>query len=271
MGMDNETKKRRLLEETELFVIDMDGTFYCGEKIIEGALDFLKAVEEKGKQFLFFTNNSSKTSENYIEKLHRMNCEIKPDQIMTSGDVTICYLKRYYPGKRVYLLGTPQLARSFHEAGIQLVEEGADIVLTAFDTSLTYEKLEKGCTMIREGAEFMATHPDINCPVEGGFIPDCGAICAAMGLSTGKKPKLLGKPYRETVEMIKESTGISVERMGFVGDRLYTDIATGVNHGAKGFLVLTGETSLEDLITSDTVPDAVFASLGEMGRLLSEA
>lgn len=268
MGIEQKAQKQRLLEETQLFVIDMDGTFYCGEHLIDGAAGFLKAVEERGKRFLFFTNNSSRTSEDYVEKLHRLGCEISQDQIMTSGDVTIRYLTSHYPGKRVFLLGTPQLCRSFEEAGIQLVEEDADIVMAAFDMTLTYDKLNRGCAMIREGALFLATHPDINCPVEGGFLPDCGAICAAISLSTGKKPKMLGKPNQETVDMIADSTGIQAQAMGFVGDRLYTDIATGVNHGAKGFLVLTGETSMEDLEHSAIIPDAVFSSLGEMGEYL---
>lgn len=114
----------------------------------------------------------------------------------------------------------------------------------------------------------MATHPDINCPVEGGFLPDCGAICAAITLSTGREPRYFGKPYKETVEMIVDSMKVPVGQIGFVGDRLYTDIATGVNHGGKGFLVLTGETVPEDLETSEVKPDAVFESLGEMGKYL---
>ena len=264
--MDRE--KKQLLDETELFVIDMDGTFYCGERLIDGALDFLKAVENRGKRFLFFTNNTSRAPEEYIEKLHRMGCDITRAQLMTAGDVTIRYLKNYFPDQLVYLMGTPELEKQFEKAGIHLSKDQADIVMAAFDMTLTYEKLDKGCRLIREGASFMATHPDINCPIEGGFLPDCGAICAAMALSTGKKPRYFGKPYKETAEMVMDSTGVPIERTGFVGDRLYTDIATGVNHGGKGFLVLTGETKLSDLGTSDVQPDAVFESLGEMGRYL---
>lgn len=261
-------KKKELLDLTELFVIDMDGTFYCGERLIDGALDFLKVLENKGKHFLFFTNNTSRAPEEYIEKLHRMGCDITRKQIMTAADVTIRYLKTYYPKQSVYLIGTPQLEKQFREAGICLSSREADIVMAAFDMTLTYEKLEHGCHLIRNGASFMATHPDINCPTEGGFLPDCGSICAAITLSTGKSPRILGKPYRETAEMIMDSTNIPIERTGFVGDRLYTDIAAGVNHGGKGFLVLTGETGISDLEHPQIRPDAVFASLGEMGDYL---
>ena len=127
---------------------------------------------------------------------------------MTSGDVTIRYLQTHYPEKTVYLVGTPPLVESFQEAGIHLVNEKPDIVVIGFDTTLTYEKLSNACTFIREGALFLATHLDINCPTETGFIPDCGSFCAAISLSTGKQPKYLGKPFAETVEMVLDKTPV---------------------------------------------------------------
>lgn len=261
-------RRKELLSGTELFVLDMDGTFYLGEQILPGALDFLDAVRESGKKYLFFTNNSSKNPEDYIKKLAGMNCHITREQIMTSGDVTIRYLNTHHRGKTVYLVGTPALEASFREGGIPLTTEMPDIVVVGFDTTLTYEKLERACTYIREGALFLATHLDINCPVQGGFIPDCGAFCAAIGLSTGKEPKFLGKPFPETVEMVLDHTGVEKTGIAFVGDRLYTDVATGVKNGAKGFLVLTGETKAEDVAASDVKPDAIFEGLLEMGTLL---
>ena len=256
------------LNRTELFVLDMDGTFYLGEQILPGALDFLDAVRESGRDFLFFTNNSSRNPEDYIKKLAGMNCHITREQIMTSGDVTIRYLNTHHRGKTVYLVGTPALEASFREGGIPLAKERPDIVVVGFDTTLTYEKLERACTYIREGALFLATHLDINYPVQGGFIPDCGAFCAAIRLSTGKEPKFLGKPFPETVDMVLGHTGAEKCRTAFVGDRLYTDVATGIRNGAMGFLVLTGETRPEDVAASDVKPDATFESLGEMGALL---
>ena len=263
-------KQHQLLKETQLFVLDMDGTFYLGDRILEGSLDFLDAVKRTGKDYIFFTNNSSKSPEIYIEKLAKMNCQITRDQIMTSGDVTIRYINTHYPDKTVYLVGTDPLVKSFSDNGIRLTNEMRDIVVVAFDTTLTYEKLERACTYIRNGAIFLATHLDINCPVEGGFIPDCGAFCAAISLSTGKQPKYLGKPFGETVDMVLDKTGEKRERITFVGDRIYTDVATGVNNGAKGFLVLTGETKLDDVATSKVQPDAIYDSLAEIGRMLLE-
>ncbi len=276
------TDKKMLLEQTELFVLDMDGTFYLGDKILDGSLDFLQKVKAAKKDFVFFTNNSSKSPLNYIDKLKKMNCHITREQIMTSGDVTIGYLKEYHPGKSVYLIGTPALEESFVQEGISLFRSGEkdgvieehgkrhvpDIVVVGFDTTLTYEKLERACTYIRNGAMFLATHLDINCPTEAGFIPDCGAMCDLISRSTGVKPKYLGKPFLETMEYVLYKTGKSKEKIAFVGDRLYTDVATGVNNGAKGFLVLSGETKLADLEHSNVVPDGVFEDLKEIGTYL---
>lgn len=264
----NEQQKKDFLKGIDLFVLDMDGTFYLGDIILEGSLDFLKKVEETGKHFIFFTNNSSKSPVNYIHKLANMNCHIERNQIMTSGDVTIEFLNRNRTGQTVYLVGTPALEESFREAGVPLVNDNPDVVVIGFDTTLTYEKLERACTFIRNGAEFLATHLDINCPTEDGFIPDCGAMCALISLSTAKEPKYLGKPFKETMEMVLAKTGFTKEKVAFVGDRLYTDVATGVKNGAHGILVLSGETKLEDVEKSEVKPDAIFASIGEMAKYL---
>lgn len=262
--------KKQILEKTELFVLDMDGTFYLDTTILDGSLEFLRQVERLGKRYVFFTNNSSKSPKTYIDKLKKMDCFITRNQIITSGDVMIQYLKNYYPGKTVYLVGTPDLEENFMENGIRLTKDMPDVVVVGFDMTLTYEKLERACTYIRNGAVFLATHLDINCPTRDGFIPDCGAMCAAISLSTGKKPKYVGKPFKETVDMVLELTKAKREEVSFVGDRLYTDVKTGVDNGAHGILVLSGETKLEDLAGSDTVPDAVFAGLNEMGELMKE-
>ncbi len=276
-------RKKQVLDNIELFVLDMDGTFYLGDRILEGAPEFIEAVQRAGKKYIFFTNNSSTSPKKYIEKLAGMNCHITRDMIMTSGDVMIGYLKKNYPEGSIYLLGTPALEESFLEAGIRLfvpernAEDASsnaecrsipDAVVVGFDKTLTYEKLSNACVSIMQGAAFLSTHLDINCPVPGGFIPDSGAICAAIELSTGVKPVFVGKPFVETVDMVVDMTGVPRDRIAFVGDRIYTDVATGVNNGAMGVLVLTGECSLKDSEKSDIKPDAIFDSIGEMGKLL---
>ncbi|MDD6212753.1 MAG: HAD-IIA family hydrolase [Clostridiales bacterium] len=256
------------LKEVKCFVLDMDGTIYLGDEMFPYSLDFLRRVKKLGKQYLFFTNNSSRSGSEYVTRLASMGCEITKDQILTSGDVTAAFLNQYFAGKRVFLLGTPALWEDFRKAGIHLVEEEAEVVVVAFDTTLDYEKLSRACRLIREGAVFLATHPDINCPVKGGFIPDCGAFCAAIELSTGVKPRYLGKPQEETVEMVMKLTGFQRKELAFVGDRLYTDVAVGVNHGSHGILVLSGEAGWDDVEKSPVKPDAVFRDLEELGDVL---
>lgn len=264
--------KRNELKNIRLFVLDLDGTFYLGERLLPDSLRFVERVRESGRRLLFFTNNSSKTPARYIEKLGRMGLEIGRADIVTSGDVCVEYLHNNHADASVYLMGTAALRADFAGAGIGLVaidaEDVPDVVVCAFDTELTYAKLERACTFIRNGAAFLATHEDINCPTEDGFIPDCGAMCAAISLSTGRKPKYLGKPHPETVEKIIAATGVSAEGIAFVGDRLYTDVAAGVNNGATGLLVLSGETSAEDAASSPIKPHAIFSGLGAIADIL---
>jgi len=260
---------KALLEPIRLFVLDLDGTFYLGDSLIAGSLDFLAAAERTERRVLFFTNNSSRTHEMYVRKLSALGVPVTRESILTSGDVAMERLKREFPGKSVYLVGTASLNIEFSNNNIPLTSDSQpDIVLVAFDTELTYEKLSKACTYIRGGALFLATHPDINCPTENGFIPDCGSFCAAISLSTGQTPRFFGKPYADTVEAILGITGLKREEIAFIGDRLYTDIAVGVNNGATGILVLSGETKECDIAASDVKPDAVFKNLGEIASFL---
>lgn len=260
--------KDQALKDVSLFVLDMDGTFYISDDIIEGSMDFINKLKATGREFLFFTNNASRISSYYQKKLAKMGLEVSEDTIVTAGDVTIEYLKSFYPGKRVYLNGTPLLEESFRDKGIQLVQEDPDVAIQSFDLTLTYEKLEKICTFVRGGVPFLATHMDTNCPVTGGFIPDCGAMCDLITSSTGVRPKFLGKPCRETMDMILKITGKTVDEIAFVGDRIYTDVATGVNNGAKGFLVLTGEADMQTVAESDVEPTCIYDSLYEMSKYL---
>ena len=178
----------RTLENKQLCIFDMDGTIYLGTRVFPAAVDFIKSLRKSGKRVLFFTNNASHSPEFYMDKLTRLGFEPERREIMTSGDVTIEFLKRHRAGKRVYLVGTPDLEGQFEAAGIPLADTkgGADIVVTSFDTTLTYEKLEAACRYIREGAEYLSTHPDFNCPTENGFIPDSGAIASLVTSSCSR-------------------------------------------------------------------------------------
>jgi len=252
----------------KLFVLDMDGTFYLDTTLIDGANDFLEKIKEKGYDFLFFTNNSSKSLVDYEKKLKKLNVVATKEQIFSSGDVTISFLKRERKGKKVYVIGTPSLIRGFVDSGIEINEEEPDIVVLGFDTTLTYEKIEKGCRFIRNGAEFIATHPDTNCPTKNGLIPDTGAMIEMFKTSTGVEPLIMGKPFLHTIKAIEEKTNISRENIVCVGDRLKTDIALAINHGMMGVLVLTGATTKKILSKSDIKPSLVIDSIKDLIKII---
>lgn len=264
----NEDKEYKLKNIT-CYALDMDGTIYLGDRWISGAKAFLDAVESTGKQYVFLTNNSSKGPENYVEKLGRMGLIVDKSRIVTSGQATIDYLKRNYPEKKVFLLGNELLTKEFIEEGIELTDKHPDVVVTGFDTSLTYEKMCKVCDFVREGLPYIATHPDYNCPTENGFIPDAGAIHAFIHASAFRYPDhVVGKPSGHIMDYLVRRMGVAKEETAMVGDRLYTDVAAGVNNGYTGILVLSGEATMEDVHSSDVVPDLIFDSVKEMIQYL---
>ena len=273
MNFQNPANCKETLDSKKLYIFDMDGTIYLGYQVFPYAIRFINNLRAAGKKVLFFTNNASHTTEFYVQKLTKLGFSPTPDEIMTSGDVTIEFLKRHRAGKSVYLVGTPELVENFRENGIPMLEgneDKADIVVTSFDTTLTYEKMDNACRLVRNGAEYLSTHPDFNCPTENGFIPDSGAIAALCTASTGKVPTYFGKPYKETIEMIGEATGYTNEEMCIFGDRLYTDIALGKKFGVTAVLVLSGETQPEDVEAAAVAdkPDFVFDSLDNVDQVM---
>ena len=281
LTMKNRAEASGLLRAKKLFIFDMDGTIYLGGVPFDFAVRFIRRLRENGRRVLFFTNNASHDPVFYMDKLTRLGFAPSEEEICTSGDVTAAFLTRKRPGQRVYLMGTPELFRQFERAGIPMVNGpdgkltdpggcAPEIVVTSFDTGLTYEKLTIACDFIRGGAEYLCTHPDFNCPTETGFIPDSGAIAAAVTASTGVTPVYFGKPYPETAAMMAEITGESRENMMIFGDRLYTDIATGRRHGISASLVLTGETTEEDVAraSEEEKPDLLLPSLAEADELM---
>ena len=262
-----------ILKDKELFVFDMDGTIYLGSIVFDFAIRFIENLRAAGKRVLFFTNNASRSTSVYLDKLTRLGFSPTPAEIMSSADVTAAYLHTYHKDQSVYLIGTRQLESQFREAGIKLAtgkEDRVDVVVSSFDTELTYEKLDDGCRLIRGGATYLCTHPDFNCPTETGFMPDSGAIAALITASTGVTPRYLGKPYPEVVEMIERVTGISREKTCIFGDRLYTDIALGAKNGVTSVLVLTGEGTYEEAmdLPEGEKPAFIFPSLREVDEAI---
>ncbi len=256
----------------QLFIFDLDGTVYLGARPFDFAVRYVNRLRETGRRVLFFTNNASHGTSFYYTKLATLGFAPRSGEIMTSGDVTIEFLRRHREGASVYLLGTSDLRRDFRARGIRLVtdddvERGvrADIVVSSFDTELTYARLTNAALQIRAGAEFLSTHPDAVCPTENGFIPDSGAIASALTTATGVTPRYFGKPYAETAAMILEVTGYDRGDVCVFGDRVYTDIALGKKNGITSCLVLTGETTRAMLadVPPSSMPDLIYPSLSE--------
>jgi len=296
-----------LLKDKKLWILDMDGTVYLGDRVFPETVPFLRRIACSGARALFFTNNAARSKETYVKRLCGMGIEVTASDILTSTETTLAFLTRHRAGERVFLLGTEDLKQAFRAAGVPLyndeilaspelraeleafrenpfrpapvcgvVTEGGDavsvsgevrhcpIVVSSFDTTLTYEKLNIACRLLRGGSEFLSTHPDFNCPVENGFIPDSGSICALLTAATGRTPRYFGKPSGDVVEIISEVTGCAREDMVVVGDRLMTDIALGAENGVTSVLVLSGETTPADLEKSDIRPDFVVENVGKL-------
>ncbi|KYZ75591.1 HAD family hydrolase [Anaerosporomusa subterranea] len=258
------------LSHITCFLLDMDGTVYLGDKLLPGALEFLQQAKQAGSDLLFLTNNSSRSTAYYAEKLTRMGWPASPQDILTSGMATAAYIHSLQPKARVYLVGTQELADEFSTWGLILTSDAPDFVVLGFDTTLTYHKLQTACQLITDGVCYIATHPDINCPTETGYIPDCGAMIALIQASTGRLPKVIGKPNKEIIEAAFSRKPYSTRQMAMIGDRLYTDMATAKNAGITGILVLSGETKQEHLAESPIEPDYVFDNLGELAYRLRQ-
>ena len=253
------------------FLLDMDGTFYLSDRLLEGALRFIDLLRGQKKEFLFLTNNSSKHRRQYAEKINRLGLPISEELVLTSGEATALYLKGQNPGANIFLCGTPSLEEEFRQHGFQLVQEKPDYLVLGFDQTLTYKKLWMLCDFVRVGVPYIATHPDFNCPTETGWMPDVGAMIAFVKAATGREPDLVvGKPNRLIVDAAAAKLNLRVDQLAMIGDRLYTDIALGQSSGITTVLVLSGETKTEDLKDSPFQPDYIFQNLAGVADWLEK-
>lgn len=252
------------------FLLDMDGTFYLGNKILPGSLLFLDELQNRHKEAVFLTNNSSHSIKYYTQKLSRMQVRKPFLRVVSSSQAAARHIHTHYHDKRGFLLGNLQIRRELTDSGLVFSDQSPDYVLVCYDTTLTYRRLSVVCELIRSGLPFIATHPDLNCPTESGYAPDIGAILAFIKASTGRSPDvILGKPYEGIVEEAFKVTGLDAQETAIVGDRLYTDITAGVRFSMLSVLVLSGETTLLDLQHSSIKPDLVFNGLADMIPYLS--
>lgn len=265
MTFRNSSDKLRRLRNIKLFLSDLDGTVYLGAEPLPGAIDAIVRLRARNRAVCFLTNNSSKSQADYYDKLLKMGFAPSDKEIYTSGMSAIRYLKKIGVTDRVYVLGTDKLLSEFRSAGIGVTEYSPRYVVVGFDTTLTYGKLVKVTDFIRLGVPYLATHPDANCPVPGGLIPDAGSFIALIEASTGKLPGIItGKPFAPMFEAVSERFGADIGNTAMIGDRMETDIKLAVNNGILGILVLTGATELSQLSDFKYQPDLIFPSIKEL-------
>ena len=264
---------RALAARTEVFLLDMDGTVYAGDRARGEMKRTPPAARGGGRRIVYCTNNSSRSAASYEQKLRALGLFDARDTVFTSGMAAIGLLRERYAGKSVYLVGTDALRAEFMAAGVPLAEteEGAEVAVLGYDTSLTYEKLVRINRMLVQGRPYIATHADDVCPAEGVYPPDVGSFIQLLKRSSGREPDVIcGKPHTVMGRMLTAALGVPADRVTMVGDRPYTDIRFGNNNGFSTLLVLSGETRAEQvsqLPASDT-PTAVAESLNDLAAYL---
>lgn len=258
--------------------LDMDGTIYMGSTLFPFTLDFLKLLESEGIRHTYLTNNPTRSASDYISKLRRLGIDASPDEMYTSSMAMTDYLHLHHPDiKRLFVLGTPSMQDEFRRAGFTLTDndpdDRPDALLVAFDTTLVYDRLCRAAWWAASGIPYFATNPDWVCPTdERTILVDCGSLCKAIEGATGRLPDIvIGKPNPAMLHCIRDRYGLSSDEIAMCGDRIYTDVASAVNAGSLGVLVLSGETTLETALASNPMPDITARDISVFGDLLKQS
>jgi len=260
------------LKNKKLFFLDMDGTIYLGNKLFDGTYDFLNHIKEIGGRYMFLTNNSSKSVDAYIQKLDKMGIKSTKDDFLTSTDATIYFLKKKNH-KKIYALGTNSFKEQLKSDNLPItdkLEDDIDCLCMGFDTELTFKKLEDACILLNKDIDYIATNPDWVCPTSFGSVPDCGSISSILKNATGKMPYFIGKPQPLMVELAVEKSDFTKEETVLMGDRLYTDIACGINADISTIFVLSGEGTMEDVEKNSEKPEYIFENIRALYNFLKE-
>ncbi len=262
---------KMLLKQKKLFIFDLDGTLYLDGVLFPKALELLEHIKKIKGKYVFLTNNSSRSSKDYVKKLNGLGISCDSTNVATSTQATIEYIKNNHLKTLFYVVGTKSMFLEMQEAGILVTTEYSkeiEGVILAYDTELEYYKLEIATKLVTEGKTYIATHPDLVCPVEFGFVPDCGAFAKMLEYATNRTPVVIGKPKRLIVDMILEKTRFQPSETILVGDRLYTDIACGYNAGIDTLLVLSGETKSQDLLGNTISPTYVLDDIAVLYEII---
>ena len=259
---------RSVIEKMKLYLFDMDGTLYLGSRLYDFTIELLSEIRRTGGKYLFITNNSSKSVADYVKKLAKFGIEATRDDFMTSSQATAYYLHKHHEGQRLYVCGTESLKEELRSEGFTVTKniDEVDCIVMGFDTELTFQKLHDVSYMLltRPELPYIATNPDLVCPTEFGSVPDCGSVCGMIYNATKKRPIVIGKPSALMPELAMDKLGVSKEETCVVGDRIYTDVKSGLNAGCIGILVMSGETTYEILAESPDKPHLVLDSAKEI-------
>ena len=260
--------KAEIIKGLKLYLFDMDGTLYLGDRLYEFTPLLLEKIKASGAKYMFMTNNSSKSVADYIKKLDKLGISASYDDFITSSQATGYYLNKYYRGKTLYVCGTESLKDELRRGGYEITEnlDDVEVVVMGFDTELTFKKLEdvSKLLLLRPDIPYIATNPDYVCPTEFGSVPDCGSVCDMLYNVSKRRPLVIGKPEPLMPILAMEHTGYTKEDAVVIGDRIYTDIKSGLAAGATTILVLSGETTREILEASIEKPDYVMESAKEL-------
>ena len=262
------------LKDKKLFLFDMDGTLYLGNMLYDFTAQLLDTIKNRGGKYMFMTNNSSKSVVDYIKKLDKLGIKAEYDDFMTSSQATTFYLNKHFKGKTLYVCGTESLKEELRKGGFEITEDlnHVDLIVMGFDTELTFKKLHDVSYLLltRKDIPYIATNPDYVCPTEFGSVPDCGSVCDMLYNVSKRRPIFIGKPSSLMPELAMEKTGYTKEETVVIGDRIYTDIKSGLNAGASTILVLSGETTREILEASEDKPHYVMESAKELLEILKK-
>ena len=262
------------VRQVKLYLFDMDGTLYLGDRLYDFTVELLKTIRQTGGQYLFMTNNSSKSVEDYVKKLASLGIEATREDFMTSSHATAFYLKQNHPGKTLYVCGTRSLIVELESEGFTVTTDldKVECVVMGFDTELTFQKLHDVSYLLltRKDLPYIATNPDLVCPTEFGSVPDCGSVCIGIKNATGREPIVIGKPSPLMPQLAMEKLGFTCDQTAVVGDRIYTDIKSGLNAGCTGILVLSGESTLQTLAESEDKPHLVLEDASAILQALKD-
>lgn len=256
----------------KLFLLDMDGTLYLGDRLFDFTKEFLDTVRQCGGRYLFMTNNSSKSVTDYIKKLGRLGITATKEDFITSSQATAYYLQKHHAGQTLYVCGTESFKQELREAGFTVTERLDEVqcIVMGFDTELTFQKLHDVSYLLltRPEIPYIASNPDLVCPTEFGSVPDCGSVCQMLYNVSGKKPVVIGKPSPLMPQLAMERWGVAAQHTCVVGDRIYTDIKSGLNAGITSILVMSGETTYDILNESPDKPHLVLEDVSQITKAL---